>query len=767
MKYLLCFVSCCSIFCALWQPLYAQQNNASLGDLSFFRIAEGKGDAGLLDLHEDPQGNLLAVGFFAESLIFGTQRFTCNAPRSVKYFYAKFNPEGQLLWLREHPTVVEGLRITAEKVECDAQGNIYVFGVYRGSARFGSGQGQTLQNTSKNSTEYLAKYDGRGNLLWVRGFNDGFYDGERDFITDAQGNSYLLGYPAALRKISSEGTELYYTRFPTGFTAGSLCLWQNKVFVGASLRGDNDFSVSFESQESLRLPGIKAASGFFYNQDAFLARLDANSGKIEWMQFIRSNTTDEIEGIAVDNEGNVSITGICAANATLGLATGTSFLPASERNRANGVPFVAGFTAEGRLRWVRGLDAEDKSRDAGHYAVSLSVNKNTGELLGTRAHCNEGLWWAVYIEGFDKNGKSTFYKTLGLGNNTRNTGFWKSSCGVANVFVHRSNYKNNVYIYGEGRYIDGKDFTEASGSNFASLSHSGNNTRFFIAGYRTTGTPSPQPPIVTEPPIGANTNNNNMVWVYDQAAFQGRMQQLSPGTYNMQQLSIGNDAISSVKVPQGMRVILFEHANFEGARLTLTQDSRALGDFNKLTSSMIVERMNNNNNTNNNTNTNTNTNNSSNTNNTNNMGSTAASVSFKGCATGQEQVGAENSQFEQEVLRLVNVERQKQGLTALRWNGDLARAARYHAADMHVDKYFEHDSFDRENGKLVQVCRTFERIGKFGRGFAENIAINPGKPEEVMRSWMNSPGHRNNILGKHQSLGVGFYKGYWVQVFGQ
>jgi uncharacterized protein YkwD len=152
--------------------------------------------------------------------------------------------------------------------------------------------------------------------------------------------------------------------------------------------------------------------------------------------------------------------------------------------------------------------------------------------------------------------------------------------------------------------------------------------------------------------------------------------------------------------------------------------------------------------------------------NNNRAGGGVGLPSFVGCAQGNEVVPADNAAYEQRVLELVNQERRRNGLPALTWSESLAQAARYHAADMATDDYFEHDSYDRVNGRLVKVCDTFERIRRFGHGLAENIA-GTSTPEAAMRLWMDSPGHRANILSRNTTLGVGYYQGYWVQVFGR
>jgi uncharacterized protein YkwD len=277
----------------------------------------------------------------------------------------------------------------------------------------------------------------------------------------------------------------------------------------------------------------------------------------------------------------------------------------------------------------------------------------------------------------------------------------------------------------------------------------------------------------------ANTKN---VVVYSEPKFQGRSQVLNIGEYNISDLTVGNDVIQSIKIPQGLKVTLYEHADFQGETFTLSQDAASLGNFNNLVSSIVIQKIgsnnsntnnnNNNSNSNNNSNTNNNNSNSNNNSNTNNNNNNSNSnnnnqeISFVGCPTGTENVPAQNEAFEKEVLRLTNIERAKNGLPAFTWSPDLARAARYHAADMEKDNYFNHNTHDRINGELKETCKTFSRIGKFGSGFGENIAMGSVSPEGVVEMWMNSKGHRENIMGGYKTLGVGFYGSYWVQVFG-
>ena len=122
--------------------------------------------------------------------------------------------------------------------------------------------------------------------------------------------------------------------------------------------------------------------------------------------------------------------------------------------------------------------------------------------------------------------------------------------------------------------------------------------------------------------------------------------------------------------------------------------------------------------------------------------------------------------IENQVIQLTNQERVKNGLKPLTANWELSRVARFKAMDMRDHQYFSHTS--------PTYGSPFTMIQKFGityREAAENIAAGQQTPQAVVQSWMNSPGHRANILNaRYNQIGVGYAKGgnygyYWVQQF--
>ncbi|MBP2018587.1 putative YkwD family protein [Symbiobacterium terraclitae] len=118
-------------------------------------------------------------------------------------------------------------------------------------------------------------------------------------------------------------------------------------------------------------------------------------------------------------------------------------------------------------------------------------------------------------------------------------------------------------------------------------------------------------------------------------------------------------------------------------------------------------------------------------------------------------------EFELRVAELVNAERAAAGLQPLRLDPDLSRVARLKSQDFVTQGYFSHQS--------PTYGSPFEMMARFGiryRGAAENIARGQRTPEEVHKDWMNSSGHRGNIMNPdYDTIGVGFYENGWTQLF--
>lgn len=168
---------------------------------------------------------------------------------------------------------------------------------------------------------------------------------------------------------------------------------------------------------------------------------------------------------------------------------------------------------------------------------------------------------------------------------------------------------------------------------------------------------------------------------------------------------------------------------------------------------------NNNDNTNTGTNTNTDTNTNTNTNTDTNTNSNTNTNTNTNTST-----NTQTSSFAQQVVNLVNAERAKEGLAPLTIDTTVEKAAMVRANE--IQSNFDHT---RPNGSAFYTVLAEQGVSY--RGAGENIAWGQKTPEAVMNAWMNSPGHRANIMNKNFTrIGVGNLQNsagtqYWVQLF--
>lgn len=127
----------------------------------------------------------------------------------------------------------------------------------------------------------------------------------------------------------------------------------------------------------------------------------------------------------------------------------------------------------------------------------------------------------------------------------------------------------------------------------------------------------------------------------------------------------------------------------------------------------------------------------------------------------------DNNEFEIKVLELINIERRKNGLNDLVSDNNLSIVAKAHSQDMYERNFFSHTTPDGFS--------PFDRMKNYGISYryaAENIAAGQSSPDEVVTSWMNSAGHRENILNPNfNKIGIGYFNSgknyvhYWTQCF--
>ncbi|MEH7110993.1 CAP domain-containing protein [Neobacillus niacini] len=121
------------------------------------------------------------------------------------------------------------------------------------------------------------------------------------------------------------------------------------------------------------------------------------------------------------------------------------------------------------------------------------------------------------------------------------------------------------------------------------------------------------------------------------------------------------------------------------------------------------------------------------------------------------------SQYVKQVIDLTNAQRSKNGLPALKSDSQLSGVAQKKSVDMQQNNYFSHTS--PTYGSPFDMMRDF---GVTYKSAGENIAQGQRTPQEVVNAWMNSEGHRKNILSANFThIGVGYEKAgnHWTQMF--
>ncbi|QFT89197.1 Cysteine-rich secretory protein family protein [Bacillus sp. THAF10] len=132
-------------------------------------------------------------------------------------------------------------------------------------------------------------------------------------------------------------------------------------------------------------------------------------------------------------------------------------------------------------------------------------------------------------------------------------------------------------------------------------------------------------------------------------------------------------------------------------------------------------------------------------------------------AAEKQAADGEVSEFEQKVVELTNAEREKGGLAPLELDAELSKVAKEKSNDMQKNNYFSHNS--------PTYGSPFDMMKQFGVEYktaGENIAQGQQSPEEVVNAWMNSEGHRANIMNENFThIGVGHVEegNYWTQMF--
>ncbi len=357
----------------------------------------------------DNQGNSYITGYFQNTAIFGSTTFTSNGYYDI--FIAKLDANGNYLWAKKAGGNSEDV---GSSIAVDSQGNSYVTGYFNNTATFGN----TTLTSSGSRDVFITKLDANGNFLWAKqagGINQ--YDEGISIAVDSQSNSYITGYfgdtaTFGSTTLTSNG---YYDMFIAKLDANGNYLWA-KSAGESSL--DFGFSIAVDNQGNSYVTGRFRGSVAFGSTtlatygslQIFITKLDTNGNFLWAKQAGDWNGNATGCSIAVDNQGNVFVSGYFSFLATFGSTTFTS-------NNSNDDIFITKLDANGNFLWAKqaggnnlengkgiAVDSQGNSYLAGYFEDIAAFGSATLTSNGNQD---------IYITKLDPNGNFIWIKQAG------------------------------------------------------------------------------------------------------------------------------------------------------------------------------------------------------------------------------------------------------------------------------------------------------------------------------------------------------------------
>ena len=337
----------------------------------------------------DASGNVYVAGYFVGSLALGIDTITDNNGPYQNIFIAKYDPSGNILWVRTCNGYAD-----VEGISSDASGNAYVVGnFYNDSVSFGSTTLINPNHGGQNSNIYFTKYDASGNVIWAKNLGGINNDLAAGVSTDAFGHVYITGNFTG-DSLTFGNITVHHIGSSDGFvakftTAGD-ALWIRNVGAPVST---GSVAICTDATGSVIMTGyfqynymyVGSLSSMIsspYSNNIFVTKYDS-SGLNQWRRYVGNNYGISPTGIAADSSGNVYVTGYYNDTLIWGGATLASL---GYQNI-----FTAQYNASGSVMWEKSA--------GGNY-----VDQSNG--ISTDAAGNS------YITGYFQSDTSRFDSTL-------------------------------------------------------------------------------------------------------------------------------------------------------------------------------------------------------------------------------------------------------------------------------------------------------------------------------------------------------------------
>jgi hypothetical protein len=358
----------------------------------------------------DTTGNVYVTGYFSETTSFGATNLVSSGTEDI--FVAKYNPGGTLLWARRAGgnEYDEGRGIAV-----DGSGNVYVTGLFQSTATFPG----TNLNSGGASDVFIAKYNTQGTLLWARKAGGNGYDEAYALAVDTAGNAYITG--------AFEGTATFGSVMLTN-ASGSIDIFvakcdSNGTFLWARRAGgafdDAGNGLALDAETNVFVTGFFSTNAAFGSTniiapglaaDIFIAKYDV-SGALQLVRQAGGANQDSGQAIAVDATGHILVTGQFRAAASF---SGTNI------TGSGADIFVARYDPLGNLAWVRKAGGNDPIYGDTGWGLRADAAGNTyvvGHFSGNASFGATNIATTafndVFIAKYTTNGQTIWVERIG------------------------------------------------------------------------------------------------------------------------------------------------------------------------------------------------------------------------------------------------------------------------------------------------------------------------------------------------------------------
>ena len=333
-------------------------------DFLWAKSAGGASNDEGFSLVEDSQGNIIVSGYFTTSATFGT--ITVNSAYTSNIFVAKYDPQGNIIWVRHFGNASINFR---HQIALDAADNIFIVGNFQGTTYVGP-----IQLTSSGESDiFIAKYNASGDFIWVDDAGGSSNDYGYGIAVDNTGNFYITGAFKGtttfghLHNLTSAGD---YDVFLVKYDNTGNVVWTHRAGGGGAEHGydlvydpsNSDIYLIGEYNSSSIDFGVSSLSNSG-NSDVFVVNYDQN-GSVNWAEGVGSDGFERGYGIALNNSGNVLITGAFSNSLNLGNTNLTS--------AGNFDIYVAEYDGAGNWLWAE--QAGGSLNDIGYAIAGTADN---------------------------------------------------------------------------------------------------------------------------------------------------------------------------------------------------------------------------------------------------------------------------------------------------------------------------------------------------------------------------------------------------------